>query len=360
MFSEKESYPLEKLPDENENSSITKICSEKCDKNISTNERSNQNVSFTKLKTFLGLFYLFFQSIFVQSISVIVKKVSYISTSQLALIRYAGMFAVILPLAIFRNKQTLGEKRHRFLLVVRGLLAANGLFFQIVAYRYLQLIEASIVMATFPFVTAITARILLKEHLGRVQTVTLITTICGVLLSLRLPVMLSDKIYTDLDIPFIIGLVAAIASVLCLALSTVAIRKLKEVHFSIILLYMSFTGVIENSVLNGTVFPLVVIKCGWDQVLCMLVGMFGAAANGFLILATQVEPVGLVAVQKSSYEILVSAVFQILFFSVYPDVYSISGAVLVLISLIVIGFKNWILTLPETSNKRQKLKWILS
>lgn len=359
MFSEKGSYSLKRFPDENEDSSIKKVCNTKCDKNISTNKRSTQNFSFTKLKTFLGLFYLFLQAIFVQSISVIVKKVSYISTCQLSLIRYAGMFAVILPLAVFRNKQTLGEKRHRFLLVVRGLLAANGLFFQIVAYRYLQLIEASIVMATYPFVTAITARILLKEHLGRVQIVTLVTTICGVLLSLRLPEMLSDKNHTHFDINFVIGLAASVGSVLCLALSTVAIRKLKEVHFSIILMYMSFTGIVENSILNGTVFPLVEVNCGWDQVLCMLVGIFGAGANGFLILATQVEPAGLVAVQKSSFDILVTAVFQILFFSEYPDVYSLSGAGLVLISLGVIGVKNWILTMPETSNKRKRLKWML-
>ena len=357
MFAKEESYSLENSP--KENFSSTEDSKKLRDKNIFILKNSNQKLPVFNFKIFLGLFYLFLHCIFLQGIYVIIKSVSYISVSQLSLIRYAGIFVFILPVAIYCNNQIIGEKKNWFLLVVRAVLAATGLYLQIVASRYLQLAEVSIVIATYPFMTAVIARIFLKEELGLIQTSTLVITICGLLLSLRLPEVLKENKDRNFDGSFILGLISAIISVPLIAFSIVVLRQLKKVHFTINMLYMSIFGMIENAILNGIFFPFVPVTCGWDQLLCLIVGVFGAATNCFFTLALQVEHAGVATIEKCSIDILLGIVFQILFFSVYPDMYVISGGGLVLISLTVIGIKNWVLTLPEESNKRQRLKWIL-
>ena len=51
-----------------------------------------------------------------------------------------------------------GEKKNWFIHIVRAVLAATGLYLQIVAYRYLHFVEASIVIAIYHFLTAVTGK----------------------------------------------------------------------------------------------------------------------------------------------------------------------------------------------------------
>lgn len=185
------SFSFEELP--GECSSNSYCLKEKKNKDISTDETNNKDSSVTQFKSFIGILYTFMHAVFTQTISVIVKKISYISVFQLSLIRYTGMFFVSFPLAIFCTNEILGEKGSRALLLVRAVLSATGLIFQVAAYRYIQLVEASIVMSALPFITALAARIILKEPFGVVQTVSLIITVCAVLLSVRLPEILNNN-----------------------------------------------------------------------------------------------------------------------------------------------------------------------
>ena len=170
--------------------------------------------------------------------------------------------------------------------------------------------------------------------------------------------MLLNRNGVHFDLFQVAGLLAAVVVVLLYSLNDVCLRKLRKVHFSIMVLYLSAIGIIENSLLGGIFITFVLPNCDWDQILCICFGGFSFLSNCLLTLAIQVEPVGLVAVQKSSFDILVIFVFQIIFFNIYPDLYAICGVCLVIASLAMIGIKNFILLMPKTSKIRKYFIWL--
>lgn len=326
--------------------------SSKGDKDISiTNETAIQQSQPIIFRPFLGLLLACLHSTFNQLTSVIIKKLPYINPCQLSLIRHTGIFIGILPITIYHTDQIFGEKKHRFLLLLRGFFGATGFYFQIMAYSYLPLAEASIVMSTLPLVTAVIARVLLRESYGLVQCLSLILTVSGIFLVLRLPEMIANRNSVHFDFIYVAGLMAAVGNVLFLALSVIYIRKLKTVQFSVVILYLGVLGMIENSILDGLFIPLVPSECGWDQILCISLAAAAFISNCFITLALQYQPAGITAVQKSSFDILITIIFQIIFFNIYPDWYVIGGACLVIASLTIIGIKNWILVTSETTNR---------
>lgn len=267
---------------------------------------------------------------------------SYISPIQLNCVRCIGTFTA-----------------DRLQPCLRGFAFATGTILYFVAYRYLPFVEASVIVSSAPILTTAMARIHLKEKYGLTQIICLVLTIIGVLLSIRIPELLRDRNNVRFDASYLGGLAAAVRSVFFISLVTVLLRKLKHVHYSIITMYSGFIGCVECAILCAIAFPYISPYCGWDNALCVAVGVLGVVTNSFNTLAVQKQPAGLVAVERASIDILVSTVFQIMFFSEYPDLYVISGAILVLISLATLGIKNYLLMMPQDSKVRKKLRWFL-
>ena len=339
MFSNKTSHPLRRSKVD-EKSNAKHYSSRNDTANNACNDTVFQQTNLVIFRPFFAVFCLFLHGTFNQLLSVIVKKVPYMNPLQLCLIRNFVIFAAALPLAIYHTKQILGENKDKALIFLSGFAAATGIYFQIIACRYLPLAEATIIMSTVPLVVTIMARILLKEPFGLFHGVSLVSTISGVLLVLRVPEMLLNRNGIHFDLLQVAGLLAAVGSVLLHSLSDVYLRKLREVHFSIMMLYAGAIGIIENSVLGGIFITFELPNCDWDQILCICFGSFSFISTCFIILAIQVEPVGLVAVQKSSFDILIIIVFQIIFFNIYPNLYAICGVCLVVASLTMVGMKN--------------------
>lgn len=138
MFSKKKLYTLEKF--RQEWPSNQDHYSFKSDKDSSiTTEIPAQQSQPVIFRPFLGLFFACLHSTLNQLASVIIKKLPYINPCQLSLIRHAGIFVGILPITIYHTDQILGERKHRFLLLLRGIFGATGFYFQIMAYSYLPL-----------------------------------------------------------------------------------------------------------------------------------------------------------------------------------------------------------------------------
>ena len=308
---------------------------------------------------FLGIFYTLATSINFSLASVMVKKLSYIDIGQLSLVRNAGVFVGSLPVAVYCAKEVFGEKKDRRLLLTRGFLGATALYLNLTAYRYLPLAEAAIILSTAPALTTLMAHFYLKESCSFTQIFSLVLTICGVLTSVRLPELLSKRNATRFDLSYLGGLAAAIGCVLTLSLTFVAIRKMKDIHFSLPMMYLGLLGMIENAAINAVTSTFVTPFCGWDSVMYVLIASLGFVSNCTFTLSIQVQAAGIVSVLKASMDIIVAIFFQIIFFSEDPDIYSISGACLVIVSVSMMGLRNWLLTLPEESKTRKRLKYFL-
>jgi drug/metabolite transporter (DMT)-like permease len=222
------------------------------------------------------------------------------------------------------------------------------------------LTEAVIVLAIHPAATTIAAKISLKEPCGLLHIVSLLTSLIGVLLSVRLPELFSKtRDNTRFDYMYLGGLASAIAVVIFLTFTFVALRKLKHFHYSVPMLYVGFVGMIENGVINFTTTDIVYPRCGWDTIILMVIGVLGFLSQLFFTLALQVEAAGIIAVFMSTSDIVVAMILQSIFLDDDIDIYNISGACLVILSVSIIGLNKWLHMLPEESKARSKLKWLM-
>ncbi|CAL1281331.1 unnamed protein product [Larinioides sclopetarius] len=311
-------------------------------------------------KPYLGLFYVLITSFCILFTSVIVKKLTYISPGQLSMFRNLGVLVFSLPIAVYKTKSIFGPRKHWLMLFLRSLLGSTALYLNLMSYRFLPLATASIIMSSVPALVMLTARIYLKEHCGMISSLALVVTIIGVLVSIRLPEILNDpESLVQSDPSYYIGLACAFSCIIILSMTFVSLRKMLDVHFSIILLYFGVIGAIENAILiyffSYYSFP----RCGWDSLMMMMMGVFGFGGHCFLTMAFQVEEAGIVSVMKSSSDIVVSLVLQVIFFELIPDLYNIGGAILVIASVSLIGFRKWLVTRPKDHHLKKKLKCLL-
>ena len=273
--------------------------------------------------------------------------------------RHAGVFAGCLPIAVASQKNILGKKKDRPILVIRGLLGATALFLNVLAHTFLPLADAAIILSTVPAVTMLFARVYLRESFSLSQSVSLVITLCAVLLSARLPELMQKRNDYQFGYNYLSGFAACVGCVITVSSNFVFLRKMKDVHFCLPMLYIGFLGMIENIVINGVMLSYTPAKCGWDQFLYVSIGVLGFATSATTTLAFQYEEAGIVAVARSCSEIIVAMIYQTIFFKNSPDLYNVGGGFLVIFALSVLGIRNWLLRLPENSKQRKKWKHFL-
>lgn len=312
-----------------------------------------------KKNIFMGLFYVCLTAIFYEAVTVVVKKLPYINANQLLLIRSTGMFVGALPTVVYCEERLFAYEGSTFLPLLNGLLKATGLYLTSVAYGYLPLVEATVVMSTTPIVTKIMARTYLKEYCGVLQMTGLLLAVTGLLLSVHIPERIQDRYVVRIDPSYFGGLAAAMVSVLFTSTSIIITRKVNHVNFALMTLYTGISGIILNAVISAVLFPLVFAYCDFDQVLCVSLGLLGFLNESANTLAIQHQPAGLATLEIFAHDIIVIIVFQIIFFGEYPDVYSLTGGCLVIMALVFIGIEIWIVTKPEDSRIRKKFRIFL-
>ncbi|XP_035231175.1 solute carrier family 35 member G1-like [Stegodyphus dumicola] len=323
------------------------------------NENEGTKFCHVNYKPFLGFIYILICSLFITLSSVIVKKITYISPGQLSLVRNAGVLVGNLPIAIYSNEKIIGPKGSRLHLTIRSFLGATALYLNLMAFRYLPLAEAAIIMSTLPAMVGITARLYLKEPCGVVQAFAILLTICGMLLSIQLPELITKRDVVKFDTNYIIGLACAVGCVVLLSATFVMLREMKDVHFSVNLIFSGFIGVLENSSITAAISYYSWPRCGYDPVLVMLVGVFGFLGHCGLVLAIQTEAVSIITVMKAALDIIIAMIFQAIFFQSRPTLYNAGGALLVISCIAIIGTRKWLQQMPEEAVLRKRFKYLL-
>lgn len=308
----------------------------------------SKNVSLYK-----GLFYSSMSSVFFSLSSVIVKYVDDISPGELAVLRFVGILIFTLPLVIYSREDPFGPRSARHLLVLRGLVGATSLFLRFVAFRYLPIADASVIVFSIPVFVSVLARIFLKEPCGFFHAFTVFLTLIGIVLLTKLPII--DDVVSKNSPTYFYGISAALGSTIFGASVYVVIRKMTSVHHSIIMFNFGWVAIIETTVLTFITGEFTAPACGFEQWLVILLGIFSFCGQMLLTLALKQENAGPVAVVRAATDIVLAFIWQIWFFNEIPDVYSISGAVLVSSCVVLISVRKWVMSLPEHSSIRKKL-----
>ncbi|XP_017771121.1 PREDICTED: solute carrier family 35 member G1 [Nicrophorus vespilloides] len=304
---------------------------------------------------YLGLILATLSSLFFSLCSVIVKWMTDVDPMALAAYRYLGVLLPAIPIVIYKG-EPLFPKGKRIMLLLRSFTGTAALMLSFYAFRHMPLADASVIVFSVPVFTAIFARMFLKEPCGLFNAFSVVVTLIGVILITRPPILFSETVESFGDSNQKTGVwsaVAAFSATLFGANAYVLLRALKGIHFSVIMTNFGSFALVQCLIVTWAIGALCMPRCGTDRLLIVALAFFSFLGQILLTLALQLEQAGPVAIARSS-DIVFAFIWQVLFFKEVPNSYSIIGAILVMSSVLLIGLRKWIMTLPENSSLRYK------
>ncbi|XP_047473925.1 solute carrier family 35 member G1-like [Penaeus chinensis] len=304
----------------------------------------------------VGLFMAVLSSLFFSLCSLIVKVLADVSPMELAVFRFVGILLPTLPLLIRRGDPPFPRGR-RLMLMLRGLVGATSLMLQFYAFRHMPLADASVIVFSVPVFVAVFARVFLGEPCGLFHGVVILLTLAGVILIARPPLLfgsLSDAYTTENWW----GAAAAISGTVVAANVYVILRVLKGLHFSVIMTNFALVALVLTPLVSWFIGDGCVPRCGNERYLILAIGIFSFGGQILLTKALQLEQAGPVSIARTA-DVVFAFIWQAIFFQEFPDSLSLMGALLVTSCVFLTGLRKWVISLPETSSARRRLRCLM-
>ncbi|XP_054166947.1 solute carrier family 35 member G1-like [Oppia nitens] len=342
----------------------------KCEENNTNNYNNvnivNQNKHWSQ--ALKGITLTILSALFFSVTTVIVKYVTDVQPAQMAFFRFTGILLFTIPVLLEINSNPFGPSNSRLWLIVRGLAGATSLYCRYSALHYMSIANATVIVLSMPVFVFIFARIFLKESFGLFHIFALLITVIGITLTSKAAIIFddSDNVYSSVVKSAVnsgnsqlIGLAYSIGATLIGASVYVLVRKLKSLHHSVILFNFSWVAITETAMIslltNNFKLPDNIEAINANSWLMCLVAIFSFYGQLLLTKALQSEEAGLVSIVRASSEVIYAFVFQIVIFKEIPDKWSVLGALLVMLSVLMSSVRKWIISLPKDSKIRQKL-----
>lgn len=303
---------------------------------------------------YLGLILATLSSLFFSLCSVIVKWMENVDPNALAAYRYLGVLLPAIPIVIYKQ-EVVFPKGKRIMLILRSLTGTAALMLSFYAFRHMPLADASVIVFSVPVFTAIFAHMFLREPCGIFNALSVLLTLIGVVLITRPSSIFGSTVAAlgdDNSKSDIWGAVAAFSATLFGANAYVLLRALKGIHFSVIMTNFGVIALVQSLFITWLIGALCLPPCGIDRILIVALAVFSFGGQILLTLALQLEQAGPVAIARSS-DIIFAFIWQVLFFNESPNRYSVTGAILVLSSVLLTGFRKWALALPDNSSLKR-------
>lgn len=302
-----------------------------------------------------GLLLAMMSGIFYSMSSAIVKELNYIDPGQLCVYRFIGIFTFSIP-DLVRSRQSILLPKGMFLMLcLRSAFATTNLFLNFVSFQLIPLGESAVIIFSVPVFVTVAACVCLKEPCGYFQSAILLMTLAGIVLTAK-PQDLSSATFTSDDI---VGVAAAVSSLVFNTCSMVLLRLVTNIHRSVIMFHLGWLAIVETSAITAIFGEFRNVACGLDTWYILLLGLLSYIGQFLLTTAIRRAYAGPVTTGRAATEITFSFMFQTWWFNDIPDIYSILGAVLVAFSIVFIGLKTWIEIFPRESKIYKKMKWIL-
>jgi drug/metabolite transporter (DMT)-like permease len=267
----------------------------------------------------------------------------------------------MVPLAIKKKQNIFGDKGHRLILSMRGMLASIGIICFFSAVRLINPSDAVALFNCCIIFIAVLARILLKEKLTIVHLISLCVTMIGILLITQPKILFLSLQSTKtsnasdiLDMTFNVkdytlwGCILALSGALSFAFVNVILKYLaiKKAHLSVVLLYATYYG-IPTSVLTCLVMILTGLEERKDfsiiesQVLkndfylAIVAGLISVLSQILINLAIQLEDASKVSIIKST-DLIFTFFFQYICLGIQQNFFSLLGASCIFLSALML------------------------
>lgn len=294
----------------------------------------------------LGLLISFTSSALFGFCNVIVKQVKDVDPFTIAFYRFLGICLPALPILIYRSEDPFPNGK-RLILVVRSVFGASNLIIHFYGLKHMPIADTNMISAASPIWVVIFARIFLKEPLKVFDVINVFVTLLGILFIIRPPFIFGYDSEFVLDQQYYIaGAIVFAGSVLLQSNVYILLRKLKGIHFSVTLFVFGSIGTIESAIFMFTIGNGCIPACGQDRYLMVGVGLISFLAQILLTVSLQLEEAGKVSIMRKSGDILFAFLFQITIFNEIPGVWSVAGAVIVTMAVLLSSIKKIVDNLP--------------
>ncbi|CAK9291936.1 unnamed protein product [Gordionus sp. m RMFG-2023] len=269
---------------------------------------------------------------------------------------------VTAPLAVFHGDPLIPPRRYALAVFIRCMAGSLGVVSLMFAMSYAPISDASSIVYTSPIFVAILARLFLGERLSFLDSALLSVTVVGVIFITRPAFIFKHLLPRDEPAEFLdqkypnhyLGLAFAVASAFTSSAAIVAIRKVRSLPFSLILVDFSLVGIVVTTALCLGMQAYSLPPCdSWDRHLLIGSALLGTLGQFFLYGALRFENAGIISA-TASMGIVFTFILQIVFRGENPPWTSVLGASLVTFSITCLGLRKWLASRRDA--KRGSLK----
>ena len=187
-----------------------------------------------------------------------------------------------------------------------------------------------------PVFSTLLACIFLRESCGLFEMVNLVLVVTGIGLVVQ-PSFIFGQTNSQYDQQMFYAAVG-----LCVAQGlgssvTVILRHLRDIHWAALGISTRIFSVIEISIALGVMGLYCLPTCGADRLRIVAVAVCGNITQFCTILALKLEEAHIVAVTDNASGIIVSFLFQLVFFQDSPNLLKILGTCVVIFSILLVG-----------------------
>jgi len=314
----------------------------------------SSSISRLKKVPFLGLLICFGSAFLFSVCNVIVQQVSDVDPFTIGFYRFFWLAVPSFNVLLYKRQNPIPkENKTKIILLARCIFGSSNLLIHYYGLKYLPLADANMIAAASPIWCTIFARIFLKEALHILDFVNIFITLSGILFIIKPPVLFGtdpDFVY-DSQV-FFAAIILFFGSFLQAGVY-ILLRLLKGIHYSVTLTAFGTVGSIESLIIASIFGSFCIPTCGLDRFLMLSIGLLSFIAQIGLTVSLQLEEASKVSVMRKAGDILFAFLFQILLFNDKPGVWSICGACLV-------GLAVLISSLKKVAEKKPKGHWMVT
>ncbi|KYM93457.1 PREDICTED: solute carrier family 35 member G1-like [Cyphomyrmex costatus] len=310
-----------------------------------TEQFANNGETYRDGTKWYGVFLAFLSGTFFTISSALVKAVRNVDPMILLAIRALVQILTMIVVACRSSSNLFGPSDQRILIHFQGLVGGMTLSLLYYSFRELPLGDATTIIFSSPVIVIALSFVFLKEPCGVLRILVVCTLLTGVILVARPPFLFQMHRAESYNL---MGYLCAILATLFTALNIVVMRKCSEIHYSILVLNLSCWSFVSAVFFYFTVsghgighelhkFRLPHDWFTWGQIL--LVALTGLTGQVLVTKALKIEGAGKVSVTRSL-DIILAYLIQVYIFDEKPTSTSLTGAILIISSVVCMGFEK--------------------
>ncbi|ODM97549.1 Solute carrier family 35 member G1 [Orchesella cincta] len=256
----------------------------------------------------------------------------------------------------YSNEKNSGTHWQTFMFIlIRALFGAGGVVLKCYSLQFMSVADSTIIAFSSPVFVVIAAWLCLREKLGIVPILTAIVVLVGIGVIVRPPLLTGQQSF---DNDQLIGTGMAVSCMLLGVFTVIILRYIRHVHYAFINFVYGFVGTVGSLLLCYTVGEFQFPETGYHWFLAASIAGLTFVGQSLLTLALKYEQAGTFALVRTS-EIVFTFFWQFVFLSIYPDLLSMIGALLVILGVIIITGRKWIETKKASHNARKWFGFLL-